>query len=168
MATLTINEIKIWLKKNRHDYQKLRAEEYPSFNNHLLFLYPQLHQLMRYYSMRQKCEEAVNNLKLIFNKDFTQFESWTQQYEILGSKHFLMFEINYFDWIEEVEEGLLKIREGLYTKRDPFENILCFCKIFQIVYWDNSLHNKRVTDQELFVIKKHLKRILNKYYNAVN
>lgn len=130
-----------------------------------MFLYPRFYELMKYFSIRHKCDEALNNLKPILDKDFLEIANWTRQYKTFGSEKLLMFEIDYFDWVEKVEKGVLKIHEGLYTEREPFENMLCFCKIFQIVYWDNSLHTEKVTDNEWLELKKEIKSILKRHYN---
>lgn len=63
-------------------------------------------------------------------------------YQIMGSQELLMFEIDYFDWEENVSGNLMKIREGMYTEREPFKNILCFCEIFSSLFWSYEICEK--------------------------
>jgi len=82
----------------------------------------------------------------------------------LGSQDLLMFEVNYIHWDEDVSSDKIKIHKGLYTERKPFVNVLCFCKVFQHLYWDNCIHEKEVTESEKVEVIAELKNILNTYY----
>lgn len=164
MLPLTLNDIKSWLIESKDEYQKLKAQEFPPFDNAVYSMYLQLYEFMEYYPYRHKCDKALKYLKPFLNQDFSQLISWTKANEILGSQQLLMFEINYINWKENVDEKFIKIHEGLYTERKPFTNILCFCKIFQLLYWDNSIHETILTEQEQLLIHKEVRRIFKKYY----
>lgn len=75
-----------------------------------------------------------------------------------------MFEINYINLREQVSDDKIRIYEGLFTERKPFANILCFCKLFQHLYWNNCIHETILTEKEQLSIKKKVGRILKKYY----
>jgi hypothetical protein len=75
-----------------------------------------------------------------------------------------MFEVNYIDWEENVSSDRIKITKGLYTEKKPFENILCFCKVFQHLYWDNCIHERELTESEKVEVVIELKTILKTYY----
>ncbi len=75
-----------------------------------------------------------------------------------------MFEVNYIDWDEDVSSDKIKIHKGLYTERKPFANVLCFCKVFQHLYWDNCILETEVTESEKAEVITKLKTILKTYY----
>ncbi len=164
MTTLKISDIREWLIDNRDEFQKLKAREYPPLDNEVYWMYTKLHQFILYYPYRHKCEEALKALEISLKENFVELIKWTKNNEVLGSQELLMFEIDYFDWIEDVDEHLLKIHEGLYTERQPFNNILCFCKIFQLLFWNNNIHEIILTKQEQLSILKQVETILKKHY----
>lgn len=164
MNSLTLNDIKEWLIDNREDYQKLKAQEFPPFGNEMYSMYGFLKDFIEYYKFKHKCNNALHELDAIYNSDFTQLSRWTKKYEILGSEDLLMFEINYINLREQVSNDKIRIYEGLYTERKPFANILCFCKVFQHLYWDNCIHKTILTEKEQLSIKKQVGRIFKKYY----
>ena len=163
MSTLKLNDIKEWLIDNRNEYQKLKAQEFPPFGNALYSMYGHLKDFIEYYKFKHKCDNALLKLHAIYNSDFTQLSLWTKEHEILGSQDLLMFEINYINLREQVSNDKIKIYEGLYTERKPFANILCFCKLFQHLYWDNCIHETILTEKEQLSIKKKVGRIFKKY-----
>jgi len=75
-----------------------------------------------------------------------------------------MFEVNYIDWDEEVSSDKIKIHKGLYTERKPFANVLCFCRVFQHLYWDNCIHETKLTESEKSEVVNKLKTILKTYH----
>lgn len=83
---------------------------------------------------------------------------------ILGSQELLMFEVNYIGWEEDVSSDKIKIHEGLYTESKPFASILCFCKVFQHLFWDNCIHETELTENEKKEVVAELKTILKTYY----
>lgn len=161
MPNLKIDDIKEWLIENRNEYQALKEQEFPPFDNALYWTYIHLHDFIQYYKFKQHCDKALLELK---RQDFTILSRWTQEYELLGSQDLLMFEVNYIDWDEDISSDKIKIHKGLYTERKPFANILCFCKVFQHLYWDNCLHERELTESEKVEVVNKLKTILKTYY----
>lgn len=161
MNLLKIDDLKEWLIDNREEYQKLKAQEFPPFDNALYWTYNHLHDFIQYYKYKQQCDKAILELNA---DDFNKLSQWTRQYELLGSQDLLMFEVNYIDWDEDISSNKIKIHKGLYTERKPFANILCFCKLFQHLYWDNCIHETILTEKEQLSIKKEVGRIFKKYY----
>lgn len=158
---LTINDIREWLIDNRDEYQKLKSQEFPTYDNALYWTYNQLYDFIQYYKYKQNCDKALAEIQV---DNFSQLSQWTKQYEILGSQDLLMFEVNYIKWDEDVSSDKIKIHEGLYTERKPFVSILCFCKVFQYLYWDNNIHESEVNENEKMKVVSELKTILKTYY----
>ena len=161
---LKLNDIREWLIENRSEFKKLIAEGFPPFDNHMYWKYYRLHRFVEFYPYRHKCEEALKDLEISLNGNFLQLVKWTKNNVILGSQELLMFEIDYFDWFKDVDEHLLKIHEGLYTERQPFNNILCFCKIFRLLFWKNNIHKKTLSEQKQLSIRKEVENIFKKHY----
>ena len=164
MQSLKINDIREWLIDNRDECQKLEAQEFTLVFNEMYSMYRHLKDFIEYYKFKHKCENALLKLKAIYNSDFKQLSQWTEEYEILGSQDLLMFEVNYIKLREQVSNDKIRIYEGLYTERKPFANIICFCKLFQHLYWDNCIHETVLTEKEQLSIKKKVGRIFKKYY----
>jgi hypothetical protein len=164
MVPLKIKDIREWLIENRNEYQELKAQEFPPFNNEVYWMYEHLKNFIEYYKFKNKCDNALLELNTIYNSDFSELSKWTKEYEVLDSQDLIMFEINYINLREQVSNDRIRIYEGLYTERKPFANILCFCKLFQLLYWDNSIHETLWTEKEQLSIKKKVGRILKKYY----
>ncbi len=158
---LKISDIKEWLIDNRKEYQKLKAQEFPPFNNALYWTYEHLYDFIQYYKYKHKCDKSLSEL---ITDDFNNLSQWTKEYELLGSQDLLMFEVNYLDWDEDVSSAKIKIHKGLYTERKPFVNVLCFCKVFQHLYWDNCIHETEPTESEKVEVVTELKAILKTYY----
>lgn len=163
MNSLKINDIKEWLVENRDEYQKLKAQEFPPFDNSFYSTYNCLHDFIGYYQFKSQCETALCELTHLNNTDFGKLVKWTKSYEKLGSQDLLMFETNYIDWKEQVGNDKIKIHEGLYAERKPFEYIICFCKVFQNLYWDNCIHEAELTESEKSKVVAELKAILKTY-----
>jgi hypothetical protein len=161
MISLKLNDIKEWLIDNREEFQKLKAHEFPPFDNALYWTYNHLYNFIQYFKYKQHCDKALSELQL---DNFSQLSQWTIEYEILGSQDLLMFEVNYINWYEDVSSDKIKINKGLYTERKPFKAILCFCEVFQHLYWDNCIHETDLTEIEKDKIINKLNTILNKYY----
>ena len=149
---------------NRSEYQRLRAPEYPDFlANTIYFLYGRLLDFIEYYKFKNRCERALGELNSALQSDFPALRSWTRKFEELGSQNLLMFEINYFDWTEEVPANSIKIDEGVYTESEPFLNILCFCMVFNYLFWVESIDKVKVTEKEKTLIKIKLNNILDNF-----
>lgn len=161
MSSLKLNDIKEWLIDNREEYQKLKAQEFPPLDNALYWTYNHVYDFIQYHKYKHHCDKALSELQ--FN-NFSRLPQWTREYEILGSQDLLMFEINYFNWKEEVDTDKIKIHAGLYAEREPFANILCFSKVFQHLYWDNCIHETELTESEKVEVIAELKTILKTYY----
>lgn len=164
MPSLTITDIKDWLLENRNYFQKLKAQDFPPYDDALFSIYSHLIDFIEYYKFKNNCENALLKLKAKLNIDFIELSRWTKDYEILGSQDLLMFEVNYINWNERVSDDKIKIHEGLYTERKSFANILCFCKVFQHLYWDNNIHEVDLKENEKVEVKAKLKSILDKNY----
>ena len=161
---LTINDIREWLLENRAEYKKMKAAKYPDFRHPLFFTYYNLREFISYYKYRYKCDQALKELVMILKTDSSDLSGWTRRHEVLGSQDLLMFEINYFDWYEHVENDCIKIEEGIYTARKPFQNILCFCKLFQLLYWDFALHEEPISAREKEEVLLEARKILMEHY----
>jgi len=164
---LTIQDIREWLIDHRAEYQKLKAMEYRPLGNETYFMYTSLHEFIQYYSYVDRCTKALNDLRPHVNTCFTNVIKWTKDNILLGSQDLLMFEINYFDWIEIVDKNVIKIHEGLYTERKPFLPILFFCKIFQILYWNNAIHEMEATEEEQTNIMAELNKLFKSYNEEI-
>lgn len=164
MTILKLSDIRKWLIDNRSEFQNLKAQEFPPINNEVYWTYIRLYRFMEYYPYRLKCEKSLKDLEITLNENFLQLAKWTRSNEVLGSQELLMFEIDYFDWKEDVDEHLLKIHKGFYTERHPFNNILCFCKIFTLLFWNNNIHEIILTKQEQLSILKEVETIFKKHY----
>lgn len=161
MTALKIADIREWLIENRDDFQKLKAQQFPPFKNPLYWTYEHLHDFIQYYKYKQHCDKALSEL---IPDDIIKLSKWTQEYELLGSQDLLMFEVNYIDWDEDVSSDKIKIHKGLYTESKPFTNVICFCKVFQHLYWDNYIHETVLTEFEKSKVVAELKTILKTYY----
>ena len=158
---LNITDIKEWLVDNREEYQKLKAQKYPPFDNELYWTYIHLYDFIQYYKYKQHCDKALAELQ---NDNLSHLSQWVRKYEILGSQDLLVFEVNYIYWDEEVSNDKIRIHQGLYTERKPFASILCFCKVFQHLYWNNNIHETELTENEKVEVVTELKNILKTYY----
>jgi hypothetical protein len=50
---LTLNDIKKWLIDNREEFQKLKSQEFPIFNNALCWTYNNSYDFIQYYKHKQ-------------------------------------------------------------------------------------------------------------------
>lgn len=164
MFDLQISDIKEWLMLHRDEFQKLKSQEFPPIGNELYYMYINLREFIQYYNLKSTCETALLELNQIDKTDFAALSKWTKQYEILGSQNLLMFEVDYLNWHEEVKEDTIKIHEGLYTERKPFANIICLCKVFQLLFWDNSIQIAIPSKEIQKEISIELKTIIENFY----
>ena len=49
MITLKLEDIRTWLIENRNDFQKLKAQEFPPFDNALYSMYGHLKDFIEYH-----------------------------------------------------------------------------------------------------------------------
>lgn len=165
-SPLSISDIRKWLLDNRDEYQKLAALEFPPLYNEVYWTYNHLHDFIGYCQFFHECRYALKNLKPFLNYNFSEIIKWTKTHEILGSQKLLMFEVNHICWDEEVSEEVIKIHKGLYTERKPLADIICFCEIFQLVYWDKNIHEIISTEQEQSLIREELQNIYDRYFRV--
>lgn len=166
--TLKLNDIREWLIENRDEFQKLKAQEFPPFDNPLYSTYNFLYKFFEFFKFQFKCQLALQELALLKDTDVSEVIDWVKKYEILGSQDLLMFDVNYMSWNEQINIDEIKIHEGLYTDRKPFQNIICFCEVFQHLYWNNSIHNNQLTETEIGAIVLELRKILDRSYLKTN
>ena len=164
MVALKLKDIREWLIDNTSEFQLLEKEEFP-FDNGVYDIYIKLHQFIEYYAYRYECEEALKELHTSLNKNFLELINWTKKHEVLGSQKLLMFVIDYFYWEEDVGEDLIKIHHGLYTERQPFNHIFCFCDIFMYLYWNNNIHETVLPENEQLAIVKEVRKMLKENYH---
>lgn len=162
MKPLKLDDIRVWLIENRDEFQNAKAQEFPPLDNRVYWMYFTLHQLMEYYTYKHRCEKALRRLVRCIEGDFLELKRWVKAYQVLGSQKLLMFEIDYFDWKENVDENLMKIQKGLYTEREPFNSILCFCEIFSLLFWSYEIHETILSDTEQKIILRKVKDALEK------
>lgn len=153
---LSISDIREWLLDNKYEYRKLKAQEFPPLDNEVYWTYNHLHDFIAYCQYFHECHKALIDLKQVLNFNFTAIIRWTKTNEVLGSEKLLMFEVNHIYWDEDVSEEVIKIHKGLYTERKPFADIICFCKIFKLLYWDNNVTETDLNEQEQLIIRKEL------------
>lgn len=72
---LKLDDIRIWLIENRNEFQKAKAQEFPPLDNQVYWLYYTFHQLMKYYTFRQRCEKALKSLNWCVEGDFQELKS---------------------------------------------------------------------------------------------
>lgn len=164
MDVLKISDIREWLLDNRDEYQKLKALEFLPLDNEAYWMYNHLHDFNEYCQYFHECHKALIDLKQFLNFNFPKIIEWTKTHEVLGSQKLLMFEVNHIYWDEDVSEEVIKTHNELYTERKPFADIICFCKIFQLLYWDNDITRADITEQEQFEIREELPNIYDKYF----
>lgn len=164
MDALKISDITEWLLVNKNEYQKLKTLEFPPLDNQVYWTYFHLQNFIEYCQYFHECHNALKDLKQLLNFDFVEIIKWTKAQEVLGSQKLLMFEINHIYWDEDVNEEVIKIHEDLYTERKPFADIICFCKIFHLLYWDNDVIEADVTEQEQIKIQEKLQNICHEYF----
>jgi len=165
MQPLTIKDIREWLIINQAEYKKLKAEKFPPLDNEMYWLYGDLYRIIEFYSLTDKTRIAIEDLKKneIFN--FDKLIQWTKTYFVLGAKELITFEIDYFNWTEDVDKDLLKIKDGIYIEIAPFKETLLFCRLFQILYWNYDILNTKLTDIEIENLQIELENLLMKNKN---
>lgn len=164
MNVSKISEIWEWIFDNQNEYGKLKDQEFSPYDNELYWTYNHLHDFIGYCQYFHECHAALINLKPFLNSNFQEIIKWTKTYEVLGSEKLLMFEVNYIFWDEEVSEEVIKIHKGLYTERKPFADIICFCKIFHLLYWNKDITRADITELQQSEIRKEFQTIYYKYF----
>jgi hypothetical protein len=164
MVPLKLKDIREWLIDHRREFQLLEEEEFPS-DYGVYDMYVKLHQFMGFYAYRHECEEAIKELDTCLNKNFQELINWTKKNEVLGSQKLLMFVIDYFICQEDVDEDLIKIQNGLYTERQPFNPIFCFSDIFMYLYWNNSIHETTESKKDQLLIIKEVRKMLKRHFH---
>lgn len=159
MQALTIRDIREWLIINQTEYKKLREEKFPPLDNEMYWLYGDLYRIIEFYSLTDKTRIAIEGFKKIENFNFDKLIQWTKAYLVLGSKELITFEIDYFDWTENVDKDLLKIKDGIYIEIAPFKETLLFCRLFQILHWNYDITNSELSSEDIRNLKEDLKVI---------
>jgi len=158
---LKIEDITDWLYDNEDEFKELSSREFPDLKNHLTILYPILQELINYYSLSVICENAISEMRnYIINSSDNQIIDWVSRYNELGSKKLISFRVLYLDWNEPIEKSYLKIRDDLFIERAPFESIIMFYDLFQILYWNNSINDTVISKDEFKLIKIELSTII--------
>ena len=163
MLPLTLTDIREWLEENRAEYEQLRSSEFPPINDTLYWTFKYLSVFIDYYRFKPQCIKALYELKPILNEPFPTLIKWIKTHYELGVNEFFSFERIYFDWVEDIYEEVIKIHEGLYTERKPFNEIICFSKIFYLLHWDFSILKRNLTDEEQDEIREYMHEIFEKY-----
>ena len=116
MGVLKISDIREWLLDNRDEYQKLKALEFPPFDNEVYWTYNRLHDFIVYCQYFHECHKALIDLKQFLNFNFPKIIEWTKTHEVLGSQKLLMFEVNHIYWDEDVSEEIAFRFPELYSE----------------------------------------------------
>ena len=161
MTPLTIKDIKEWLSANESEFKKLKEEEFPPTSNDTYLKYCALEKVMGFFSLTDKTHIAVQDFLTIETFNLNELIQWTKTYETLGADDLVLFEVEYFDWKEDVDKELMKIGEGMYMEIAPFKETLLFCRIFQILYWDYNIIDTELTNEEIKNLQKTLLTLLN-------
>ena len=160
MIPLTINDIKEWLLTYQKNHEKLKEQEFPPLFDVDYWLYIKLNQVMEFYSLTDKTHTAIQDFITIENFDYEKLVRWTKIYEELGSEDLSLFEIEYFDWIEEVDKDLIKISEGVFMELAPFKETQLFCRLFQILFWDYNVTEADLSNEEIKNLRVDLITVL--------
>ena len=161
MTPVTIKDIKEWLSANESEFKKLKEEGFPPLGNETYWKYCALEKVMGFFSLTDKTHIAVQDFLTIETFNLNELIQWTKTYETLGADDLVLFEVEYFDWIEDVDKDLMKIGEDLYMEIAPFKETLLFCRIFQILYWDYNIINAELTKDEVKNLQIELMTLLN-------
>lgn len=165
---LTINDIREWLKENASKYHKQKADEFPPLEQGEVFeidrfysCYGDLKLLLDYYKLKGVCEQALKELLAGNIEDLNHLGKWAANYEQLGSQQLICFDNIEYLWLED---GVFQVSKGIYTYTEPFLNMICFCRVFQLLYWDYELHKQTPDEPEKVMIFESLKTILQENY----
>ncbi|MCO6496441.1 MAG: hypothetical protein J5I50_02140 [Chitinophagaceae bacterium] len=101
MRLLTLDEIREWTSLHESRLRNPVYRKYPPKNNPVYDSYFALKMLLEYYAFKGQCDEALSELERV---NFYDLVCWTQDYEELGNEELFGFLIEYFDWIEEVDD----------------------------------------------------------------
>jgi hypothetical protein len=136
---LTVSDIEEWLAENRQAWLQLKAEPFLWLNSEFYHLYCTLEHFMEYYRLLPDCNAALARLRGLSFTNYPALHQWLQQCHATPLADVFMFEVDYFDWIEEVPDGIIKIREGIYTELQPLKNLVCFSKVYSLLEWEYVL-----------------------------
>ncbi|HRD58062.1 MAG TPA: hypothetical protein PK504_08420 [Ferruginibacter sp.] len=164
MFHLKLTDINEWLTDNKIEFENLKSQKFPPVNNDFYWTYNNLYEFVQYYNYKDECNRALSEFPV---SSFDLLVGWIKKYEMLG-QDLQMFHLNYFDWTEEVDADKIKVEKGIYTERMPFINIICFCKIFQLLFWDNIICETELTENEKSKIICQLKAILKDFNMDMN
>jgi|SRR5690606_10908233 len=159
MFPLSIKDIREWMIENRAEYKRLDKEEFSTLSNALRWLYIEFKDLLECYSCAPDCDAAMRDIKSIIESDPDGLIEWAKKYEYLGAKKLLLFEILYMNWEDELNNDHLKVQKDIYIEKAPFINVICFCNIFTLLYWESEIHLAEKGAVDDFLVSK-VKRIL--------
>lgn len=167
---LTINDLREWLKENASRYHQQKAGEYPPQEEGKFFeldrfytTYGELYTFIQYYQFKSTSDDALKELLSGNLEDFEHLGNWAGKYERLGSEDLLVFDGIEYLWDEE---EVVKISKDIYTYKEPFLNMLCFCRVFQLLYWDYRLHETIPIETEKKQIVIALRKIIKENYKG--
>lgn len=165
---LTINDIREWLQENALKYHKQNANEFPPLEQGEVFeidrfysCYGDLKLLLDYYKLKGVCEQALKELLSGNVNDFIHLGKWAAKYEQLGGQQLICFDNMEYLWLEN---GCFQVSKGIYTYTEPFLNMICFCRVFQLLYWDYRLHENIPNENEKAEIVESLAKIIKENY----
>lgn len=154
---LKLADIMEWLGKHHSEYQKLASDTFAPSDDNFFDTYFQLEELVRFCPHRSRCYNALTELKDVFQSEFTLIVEWVKKYSNLRLEELVGFEIWFLDWKEETPSEILKIHEHLYTEKTPFEIIIWFIEIFDLLYYQHAVTNYHFNETEQFLIREQLK-----------
>ncbi|MBX9784439.1 MAG: hypothetical protein K2X48_14210 [Chitinophagaceae bacterium] len=165
---LTINDIREWLKENASKYHQQKSNEFPPLQEDVFYeidrfyiCYGDLKLLLHYYKLRGICEQALKELLSGNLNDFNQLGTWAAKYEQLGSQQLICFDKIEYLWLED---GEFEVSKGIHTYTEPFLNMICFCRVFQLLYWEYELHKQFPIEHDKNSISANLTKILQENY----
>ena len=164
---LTIGDIRDWLKVHAVKFHEQMREEFPPQEEGYKFeidrfyiTYHHLQAFLKYFTYKNKCELAIKDLIAIGFEDIDKLTQWARKHEVLGSE-LVSFDINYL-WDEYDDRVCLE--KDIYIFKAPFLNMICFCKVFEHVYWNHDLLLKTPLKESQPIMKAELLAIIKKYY----
>ena len=128
-SPLNISFIDEWLTTNSEEYKKLKTNQFVPFDNPFYWTYEHLNHFIEFYKYRQQCDKALAELD---TDNFTKLSQWTHNFELLGSQHLLMFEVNYMDWDEDVRSNKKKFIKDFIQKENHLQVSFAFVKFSNI------------------------------------
>lgn len=161
MFPLSIKDIREWMIENRIGYKRLEKEEFSNPGSPMRWLYTGFKDLLECYSCVPDCDTALSEIHDVIKTDHDRLIHWVRKYEYLGAKKLLLFEVLYMDWADDLSEEHLKVQKDIYIERAPFNNLICFCNIFSLLYWESEIHLAQKGSIDRFLVFR-VKDMLNK------